>query len=292
MAVFRVDKVRDYTIMSNHHLRSRELSLKAKGLFSLMLSLPEDWDYTQKGLAAICKEGVDSISSTIRELEAAGYLKRRRIRDAHGRMSEIEYTILECPQTSANAQPEPNVPMQDPPELENPVLEEPVQDEPLPDDPVPEKTAQLNTKEIKTKRSNTKESITHSIKDAQALRMERVTDGSARRTAIMEQIEYDYLLTQFDPPQVDEIVELMLEVSLNRSSVMKLGRDAEYPTAYVQERFEKLTATHIEQVLDSLVENTTLVRNTKAYILTALFNSISTVDSHYTMQVNHDRSNC
>jgi len=287
MAVFRVDKVRDYTIMSNHHLRSRVLSLKAKGLFSLMLSLPEDWDYTQKGLAAICKEGVDSISSTIRELEAAGYLKRRRIRDAHGRMSEIEYTILECPQTSANAQPKPDDPMQGPPEQENPVL-----DEPLPDDPVPERAAQLNTKEIKTKRSNTKESITHSIKDTPAPQTERVTDGSARRTAIMEQIEYDYLLTQFEPPQVDEIVELMLEVSLNRSPVMKLGRDAEYPTAYVQERFEKLTTTHIEQVLDSLAENTTLVRNTKAYILTALFNSISTVDSHYTMQVNHDLSNC
>jgi len=167
-----------------------------------------------------------------------------------------------------------------------------MQDERLPDDPVPEKTAQLNTKEIKTKRVNTNQSITHSIKDTQELRTERGTDGSAKRTAILEQIEYDYLLTQFEPPQVNEIVELMLEVSLNRSPVMKLGRDAEYPTAYVQERFEKLTATHIEQVLDSLAENTSLVRNTKAYILTALFNSISTVDSHYTMQVNHNRSNC
>ena len=62
MAVFRIEKTRDYTVMSNYHLRDRSLSLKAKGLLSLMLSLPEDWDYTMKGLARICKDGIDSIS--------------------------------------------------------------------------------------------------------------------------------------------------------------------------------------------------------------------------------------
>ena len=69
MAVFRIEKTRDYTVMSNYHLRDRSLSLKAKGLLSLMLSLPEDWDYTMKGLARICKDGIDSISGGIRELE-------------------------------------------------------------------------------------------------------------------------------------------------------------------------------------------------------------------------------
>lgn len=63
MAVFRIDKTRDYTVMANHHLRNKALSLKAKGLLSLMLSLPEDWDYTTKGLSMICKDGVDSITS-------------------------------------------------------------------------------------------------------------------------------------------------------------------------------------------------------------------------------------
>lgn len=81
MAVFRVQKTQNYTIMSNHHLRNKALSLKAKGLLSLMLSLPEDWDYTTRGLASICKEGVDSVCATVRELEAAGYIIRRRIRD-------------------------------------------------------------------------------------------------------------------------------------------------------------------------------------------------------------------
>ena len=93
MAVFRVEKVKDYTIMSNHHLRNVDLSLKAKGLMSLMLSLPEDWDYTLKGLACICRDGVDSISRTIKELEDHGYLTRRRFRYPNGRLGDIEYTI-------------------------------------------------------------------------------------------------------------------------------------------------------------------------------------------------------
>ena len=97
MEVFRIEKTRDYTVMSNHHLRDTDLSLKAKGLLSLMLSLPEDWDYTMKGLARICKDGIDSISGGIRELEAHGYLIRERIRNENGQLGSIEYTILEQP---------------------------------------------------------------------------------------------------------------------------------------------------------------------------------------------------
>lgn len=97
MAVFRIEKTRDYTVMSNYHLRDMSLSLKAKGLLSLMLSLPENWDYTMKGLARICKDGIDSISGGIRELEAHGYLIRSRVRSANGQLGSIEYTILEQP---------------------------------------------------------------------------------------------------------------------------------------------------------------------------------------------------
>ena len=75
MAVFRIEKTGDFTVMSNHHLRNANLSLKAKGLLSLMLSLPEKWDYTTKGLAAICKDGVDSICAGVRELEEHGYVR-------------------------------------------------------------------------------------------------------------------------------------------------------------------------------------------------------------------------
>ena len=86
MAVFRIEKTRDYTVMSNHHLRDKSLSLKAKGLLSLMLSLPEEWDYTTKGLARICKDGVDSICAGVRELEEHGYVIRQRVRNPNGQL--------------------------------------------------------------------------------------------------------------------------------------------------------------------------------------------------------------
>ncbi len=82
MAVFRIDKTKDYTVMANHHLRNKALSLKAKGLLSLMLSLPDDWDYTTKGLAMICKDGVDSICSTVRESSLGQiFMKTRPLRE-------------------------------------------------------------------------------------------------------------------------------------------------------------------------------------------------------------------
>lgn len=137
MAVFRVQKTQNYTIMSNHHLRNRALSLKAKGLLSLMLSLPEDWDYTTRGLASICKEGVDSVCATVRELEAAGYIIRRRIRDKNGQMRGMEYTVLEQPQ-----------PPEQGPEEAAPKCAQPKQAEPKREKPVQENPAQLNTKEI------------------------------------------------------------------------------------------------------------------------------------------------
>ena len=103
MAVFRVERTRDYTVMSNHHLKNRSLSLKAKGLLSVMLSLPDEWDYTLRGLAAISKEGVDAIREAIRELEDAGYIVRSRGRNEKGQLSGTEYVIYEHPQQSADA---------------------------------------------------------------------------------------------------------------------------------------------------------------------------------------------
>ena len=97
MAVFRIEKTRDYTVMSNHHLRNARLSLKSKGLLSMMLSLPENWNYTTRGLAKICKEGTDSIGSALKELERAGYIVRNRLRDSKGKIVDVEYVIYETP---------------------------------------------------------------------------------------------------------------------------------------------------------------------------------------------------
>ena len=106
MPFFRVNKTKDYTIMANHHLKNRELSLKAKGLLSVMLSLPEDWHFTVHGLASICKEGRDSISGAVRELEEAGYIVRHRLRDKEGHINGLEYIIYETPQKPENSGPD------------------------------------------------------------------------------------------------------------------------------------------------------------------------------------------
>ena len=93
MAVFRVERTQGYTVMSNYHLRDKSLSLKAKGLLSQMLSLPEDWDYTLSGLAVINRESKDAIRSAVNELEKAGYIKRRQTTDAGGKFSANEYML-------------------------------------------------------------------------------------------------------------------------------------------------------------------------------------------------------
>ena len=102
MTVFHVAKNTNYTVMSNHHLRNRELSLKAKGLLSQMLSLPEKWDYTLQGLAHINREQLDAIRQAVHELEQAGYIVRVRERDSRGRLRGAEYTIYEEPQPPSN----------------------------------------------------------------------------------------------------------------------------------------------------------------------------------------------
>lgn len=116
MAVFRIERTLDYTVMSNHHLKDTALSLKAKGLLSMMLSLPDEWNYTTRGLAAICKEGVDAIGGALRELEKAGYIVRRQLRGPGGRISDTEYTIYEKPCPGAEEPPEEPGPDTTPPD--------------------------------------------------------------------------------------------------------------------------------------------------------------------------------
>ncbi len=108
MAVFRIERTRDYTVMSNHHLRNHELSLKAKGLLSMMLSLPDDWNYTTRGLAKICKEGVDAIGNALRELETAGLHRAPPAEGPQGRISDTEYVIYEQPQPRQPETPGPD----------------------------------------------------------------------------------------------------------------------------------------------------------------------------------------
>ena len=275
MPVFRIERTRDYTVMSNHHLKNPELSLKAKGLLSMMLSFPDGWNYSERGLASICKEGVDAIHSAIKELESTGYMERHQLRGKGGRIVDTEYVIYEKPHT---------------PDMASPDTENPDMDSPDAAAPEPENPGELNNKKPNTKKSNTQVFNTQSFTPPAPSRGDEdgMTDGLTERAEIRDQIEYESLLEEYSREQVDELVELMLEVQMNRGKSIRLGRDAEFPTAFVQHRFEQIGRDHIEKVLDGIKENTTAVKNTKAYLLSALFNSVSTLDNHYAMRVNHD----
>ena len=281
MAVFRIERTRDYTVMSNHHLRNANLSLKAKGLLSMMLSLPEDWNYTTRGLAKICKEGVDAIGAALRELEAAGYIVRHKLRDRQGRISDTEYVIYEQPQLRK--------PDTDSPDTENPYM----------DKPDTEKPAELNIEKSNTQKQNIYGSNTDSIpfrETAAARPPERkgrdamsVTEIENYRELILENIEYDCLKQRY-PLYLDdlnEIVELLVETVCARRKTTRIS-GADFPHEIVRSRFLKLDSSHIEFVMDCLQKNTTQVRNMKQYLLAVLFNAPTTMNNHFTSLVNHD----
>ena len=299
MAVYRVERTRDYTVMSNHHLKDTNLSLKAKGLLSLMLSLPDDWNFNMRGLSSICKEGLEAIGNALKELEKAGYMVRNQLRGANGRITDTEYIIYERPQEPAPADPDTASPYTPPPDTTLPYPGNPDVVEPDMADPSAENPALLNTKKSNTKKTNTQRPNIHSFPPpapstppaAPAAPVEGMKEIFERREDIKAQIEYDLIADPCNRTQLDEFVEIMLEVALSRSPTMKIGRDAEYPTAFVQQRFEQLNSEHIRKVLDGIQENTTRVWNTRAYLLAALFNAPATTDNHYTMLVNHDMSN-
>ena len=288
MAVFRIEKTRDYTVMSNHHLRNTELSLKAKGLLSLMLSLPENWDYTTKGLARICKDGVDSICAGVRELEEQGYVVRERVRNPNGQLGAIEYTILE----------QPRPPEREKPERENPVQVNPVLDSPVLGKPKQENPAQLNTKESSKQKSKTDLSSTEISNPIQSnpptpagARMG--TDGMGAREIyreiILENIGYAYLIqdSHIDREQLDEIAELIVDTVCSARKTIRIAGD-DYPAEVVKSRFMKLDSSHVQYVMDCMRENTTYVRNIKKYLLAALYNAPGTISNYYSSLVQHD----
>ena len=302
MAVFRVERNTGYTVMSNHHLRNKELSLKAKGLLSQMLSLPEDWDYTLAGLSYINRESIDAIRTAVWELEKAGYITRRQGRDEKGKMTAIEYTIYEQPQP----------PALDCPVLENPTADNPILENPTADNPTSENPTQLNKELLKTnlpkkEKLNTDISSNHSIpfhslnplpyeQDEAAAPPERKRTEAKTNSAIeiyreiiKENIDYDILIQdpKMDKDRLDEIVEIMLETVCTARKTIRIAGD-DYPAELVKSKFMKLNSSHVEFVLDCMRENTTKIRNIKQYLKAVLFNAPSTIDSYYTALVNHD----
>lgn len=291
MAVFRVERTRDYTVMSNYHLKDKRLSLKSKGLLSQMLSLPDDWDYTLSGLSVINRESKDAIRSALNELEAAGYIRRRQTTDASGKFSSNEYIIYERPE-----EPEP---LPGKPSSENPTTEKPMTEKPMTEKPSSGNPTQLNTKKSITKKSITDLSSTDSFPfpsgetaagPPEANRRETDTDQmELYRDLIKENISYEILRQDmpYDCDRLDEIVELMVEtVCSTRKQIRVSGSD--YPAQVVKSRLLKLDSEHIRFVFSCLKENTTKVRNIRQYLLAVLFNAPTTIGNYYSALVNHD----
>ena len=303
MAVFRVEKTKDYTVMANHHLRNTLLSLKAKGLLSLMLSLPENWDYTTKGLSCICKDGIDSINATVKELEEQGYVVRRRIRNEKGQLTSIEYTILEQPQLLDTSvfSPKRENPILDKPTLGNPIPEYPILDKPELGEPILVKPHQLSTDLSKTKLltpdllntdlSNPNLSIPYSLKGEPQKLIGYEEMGCANaievKELVLENLEYECIRERYKDERLDEMVDLIVETLCSTKPTINIAGD-EYPAHLVKEKLLRINSMHIEYVFHCLDKNTTYIRNIRRYLLATLFNAPSTIDHYYSALVNHD----
>ena len=273
MAVYRVNKTRGYTVMANFHLKDQNLSLKAVGLLSKMLSFNNGWQFSTRGLAAICKEGPDAILSALRELEEHGYLVRHRQRDAKGRMCNTIFEIYEQPQPV-------------PPHRENPHMENPDVDNPDVDNPHGDNPAQLNTNQVITNEQSTTLNKYQSINlDG----MDRMDEREQYRELIRDNLEIDFLSQnrRYDIDRVNEIVEIMLDAVCSTSPTIRINGE-DMPQPVVKSRFLKLDSGHIEYVLQSMADCPSDIRNIRAYLLTALYNASLTIDNYYSARVNYD----
>jgi len=287
MAVCRVEKNKNYTTMSNYHLRDPCLSNKARGLLSTMLSLPENWDYTTRGLAKICKDGVDGITAQLKELEQYGYLIRHRIRDSNGRIVDMEYVIYERPHT---ASPDTEMPYMVKPDMVKPDMALPRLETP----------AQINIDKSIIEKTNTDLSNTHSIHSdgsrssvlaaLEAKRKEAdLRDIDEYREIVKENIDYEYLLADmpYDHDRLEEVLELIVETVCSTKKYIRVA-GTDYPAEVVRSRLLKLDMEHIKFVFACLKENTTKIRNIKQYLLTTLYNAPTTIGNYYSALVQHD----
>lgn len=273
MAVYRVNKSRNYTVMSNFHLRDKNLSLKAVGLLSKMLSFNDGWKFSTRGLSAICKEGPDAILSALKELEKYGYLVRHRQRDNKGRMGSMVFEIYE--------EPQPDFPHTDNPHMEKPDVDYPDVDEPHEENP-----ARINTNQVITQERNNSLSKYQSINPDE---MDVIDERERYEELIRENLEIDILSQDphYDIDRVNELVEIMLDAVCSKSPTIRINGE-DMPQQVVKSRFLKLDSSHIEYVLHAMDECPSDIRNIRAYLLTTLYNASLTMDNYYSALVNHD----
>ena len=273
MPVIRTTKTSNYTVVDNRFLKNTDLSLRSKGLFTQLLSLPDTWVYSISGLASLSRDGEDSVRSGIRELEQAGYITRRPRRDKEGKFCGYEYLIREVPVSAA---PSPGQPSSGAPATVCPSSEE---------------RAVSNKDLSNTEISSNNLSIIQSDleKPAEANQMKKTY--TVIREQVMANIGYEKLLREnpFRHPEVAELLKVIVETLCAECQVIRAGRK-DYPADLVKQRLRSLNIDHLRYVMECMTGNTTQIRNMKQYMLTALFNAPVTIDTHYTAMVNHDQA--
>lgn len=297
MAVCRVIKDENYTVMSNHHLKDINLSLKAIGLLSKILSLTDDWGYTIKGLCTICKENETAVNSALKELKEHGYLiveKIKPCKENKGRWTYV-YSFYEFPQEITESTQKPKndktkkaSKKQDPEiqDLENLPLETlPLETQDLENIPLYKSTNKSSTNISSTNLSNPNQS-----KSVEMIDLIGSDEYEEIYQTVSLNIQYDHfeaILNSSDLERVNEIVEIIVETLANTSNKINIsGQD--YLATTVKNRLLKLEAEHIEYVLECLDSNTTEIKNVKRYLLATLFNAPTTINNYYTSKVNHD----
>ena len=255
MSVFRVERTHDYTVMSNHHLKNRALSLKAKGLLSLMLSLPDDWDYTLQGLAHISLEKVDAIRKAITELENEGYITRTRERDEQGRLRGTEYIIREQP---ISEKPTLEKPMLEKPMLEKPMLEKPTLDKPTQAKPTLENPTQLNKNIYNKNKSSMYEEIPQSNQSKEETEL----------TEILQNCE----LKSFES-KTAQMLESAVRVLYYKQSIKLSG--AVLPQTEIRNLLRKVNRDTLIDAVEVLRHNENEVQNPQGYLYSVILNAVN-----------------
>lgn len=308
MKKYITKKEKGFVQIPNSILSDPNISLKAKTVLAIMLSLPDNWDFSIEGISGKCKESKDCISKAILELIDAGYVIRTKTRGADGRITKWEYEVFEEPcktieqsneepcgkipdtalshqkmpyEDNINNEPfEDDYPEQDFPELDNPSV----------DLPEVETKGTYNTIINKKENNNILFNNIQSnpIPSKRKLRFD-MSEIELKRYTVEENIDYDILIERFPnrKAMIDEIVDLMVEVLCSNREFITIASDT-HPIEQVKERFESIDSGHIEYILECLDKTTTDIRNIKQYLLSVIFNAPQTMDNYYTAAVKHD----
>ena len=304
MPTCRVVKENNYTKVSNHYLRDESLSFQAKGLLTLMLSLPEDWDYTIAGLTKFTSDGRVCVANTIRELEEHGYIKRRQNRGENGAFAQNEYWIYEVPQTEDVSAEADNV---DTVEFES-VNEHMEKSEPIAENVSADGNIEIvpNTDSMITENNmditpclscplpaNPSADFPPTANDTQQIKDKQITEKpnliryDLMRARVGQRVEYAVLREEFPKEQLDELIDLIVEMEACQSETMLIA-GAVYPRELVASRMQSLNAECIRYVLDCLREVKPQIKNMKKYLMASLFNAPATMENFMESRVQRE----